>query len=207
MNLGQYTPSQTEIDLINKHQFNVSVSGDRFVVRHPRFKKLGKIEGGNLSAAIYQMVDAEKKLLEHPRYAKMAEDDKAKDSNVVALKPIEDMPNYPGKVIQPQQDPDEIHNVVLDDSGGKPARQPKPKSPKRDPEKMAFFQAFKLWLMEPNAEPEKIYKKLTEMGIDTTVGSTKMLRHMCNTVVRAAIDLGFVTADGMKTRREEILKR
>src|SRR5271166_156017 len=101
--------------------------------------------------------------------------------------------------------PDTITGVVLDDSGGKVKKPKKAKSTPRDPSKLKFLSAFKLWLLYPDKEPPFIRDKLIAQGIDAKDSSVEMLHHMCTNCVRAMVELEFVTQAQMKNRRNFIL--
>lgn len=208
MNLGTYEPTASEQALISQHAFDIRIANDHFVVRHPKFKKLGKIEGGNLEDVLLRMAEAEAKLVQHPRYAKMLND--AQPTPKITLKP---QPKAASNGVdhsaeEPEEDldtpADELHGVTLDDSGGKVAKPRKERTP-RDASKLAFLQAFKMWLTYPNDRPEDIKERLVAMGIPAKDSSVVMLRHMLNTAVRAMVDLGFITKENMQRRRDELL--
>jgi len=105
----------------------------------------------------------------------------------------------------PNTTPDTITGVVLDDSGGKVKKPKKAKSTPRDPSKLKFLSAFKLWLLYPDKEPPFIRDKLIAQGIDAKDSSVEMLHHMCTNCVRAMVELEFVTQAQMKNRRNFIL--
>lgn len=103
--------------------------------------------------------------------------------------------------------PETISGVVLDDSGGKVRKPKKEKGPKRDPSKLKFLSAFKLWLVYPDKEPKFVRDKLIKQGIDAKDSSVEMLRHMCSNVIRAMVELGFTTHVEMKARRTVLVEQ
>lgn len=206
MNLGAYQPTESEQALMSQHAYDIRIANDHFVVRHPKFKKLGKIEGGNLADAILRMAAAEEKLVQHPRYAKMLNGDQPTPKTKPQPKAASNGVDHSAE--EPEEDldtpADELHGVALDDSGGKVAKPRKERTP-RDASKLAFLQAFKMWLTYPNDRPEDIKDRLVAMGIPAKDSSVVMLRHMLNTAVRAMVDLGFITKESMQQRRDELL--
>ena len=212
VNLSVYKPDNAEMALINKYDFNVSEQDSQFVVSHPRHKKLGRQKSGNLYDLLTKMAEATDKLeAARPLKAKatVTTTQKTPETRVEEPEQAESVPPTPREPepkTAPPEAPETISGVVLDDSGGK-VRKPKKEHVKRDPSKLKFLSAFKLWLLYPHKEPSQITEMLIAQGISASSASTKMLRHMCNNVVRAMVELEFITHTQIKERRTAILEQ
>jgi hypothetical protein len=230
VNLSVYKPDNAEMALINKYGFNVSEQDSQFVVSHPRHKKLGRQKSGNLYDLLTKMAEATDKLeAARPLKAKATVTTTSKrtdaeilfqDGGFEVVEPLPETrveepeqaesvpptPREPEPETAPPEAPETISGVVLDDSGGK-VRKPKKEHVKRDPSELKFLSAFKLWLLYPHKEPSQITEMLIAQGISASSASTKMLRHMCNNVVRAMVELEFITHTQIKERRTAILEQ
>ena len=228
--VGEYLCTETESALITKYGFKVRDDNGQFVVTDPAHKKLGKMSGGNLRLLLTNMVNARLKLEAYrpnngkvkatvtttPKTAVEGSTAPETESPVLpqpetvdtATAPPETESDKAAEYIMttlPNATPDTITGVVLDDSGGKVKKPKKAKSTPRDPSKLKFLSAFKLWLLYPDKEPPFIRDKLIAQGIDAKDSSVEMLHHMCTNCVRAMIELEFVTQAQMKNRRNFIL--
>ena len=135
--MAQIELSDIDKSLVDKYGFAITMSGDRYVVRDPENKKLGKggrLEGGNLTSLLVQAEEARKTA--PPPFGKVT---KTKAARVVPPKetPTTEAPNAPTAALAPRA---------------------------KSTKDMSSMNAVYMAVLN-GAEPLSVYKMLTEQGV------------------------------------------